>query len=161
MPVVFERENGPPPGSEEPDVGTSERPDGWEELRREIARSRRYGHGFVLIRIPQAVVPPVRRARWRRSRRPDARLRTLRSLVRVLDRVWASADSLYVLLPESDRTAGEGLLARLKEAVPGLVPERGVRLVAFPADGLTSGALLEALERPEEERILAGVRKSA
>lgn len=135
--------------------------DAWEELRREIARSRRYGHEFVLIRIPLAALPPpVRRSRWSRLRRSRDLARALRSLVRTLDRVWTSNGSLYLLLPESNRAAGEGLLARVREAAPELLPDRGVRLAAFPVDGLTSGALLEAVSKSNENRALGHVRES-
>lgn len=138
-----------------------ERGDAWEELRREIARSRRYGHDFVLIRVPHALSLPVRRSRWPRSRRSEDVARKLRSLVRVLDRVWANNGSVYVLLPESDRPAGERLLARVREAAPELFPDDGVHLAAFPADGLTSGALLAALGKGKENGAGGDVLESA
>jgi hypothetical protein len=135
--------------------------DAWDELRREIARSRRYGHEFVLIRIPHGGSPAPRRSRWSRSRRSRDFARALRSLVRTLDRVWTSNGSLYLLLPESNRAAGESLLGRLREAAPELLPDYGIRLAAFPADGLTSGALLETLGKSKENGALGDVRESA
>ncbi len=120
--------------------------DAWDDLRREIARSRRYGHEFALIRIPARASASPRRSRWARPGRAGEPAQIVRSLVRTLDYVWTSNGSLYVLLPESNREAGERLLARIREAAPMLLPERGVRLAAFPADGMTSGALLKALD---------------
>ncbi len=124
--------------------------DVWDDLRREIARSRRYGHEFALIRIPARDATSARRSRWSRPGRPRDAAHVLRSLVRTLDYVWTSNGALYVLLPESDRGAGVRLLARIRETAPELLPEHGVRLAAFPADGVTSGALLKALEGGKE-----------
>lgn len=132
--------------------------DVWEDLRREIARSRRYGHEFALIRIPARDATSARRSRWSRPGRPREAAQVLRSLVRTLDYVWASDGALYVLLPESDRGAGERLLARIRETAPELLPEHGVRLAAFPADGMTSGALLKALDRGKETGNVGRIR---
>ncbi len=124
--------------------------DVWDDLRREIARSRRYGHEFALIRIPARDATSARRSRWSRPGRPRDAAHVLRSLVRTLDYVWTSNGALYVLLPESDRGAGVRLLARIRETAPELLPEHGVRLAAFPADGVTSGALLKDVEGGKE-----------
>ena len=99
--------------------------DVWDDLRREIARSRRYGHEFALIRIPARDATSARRSRWSRPGRPRDAAHVLRSLVRTLDYVWTSNGALYVLLPESDRGAGVRLLARIRETAPELLPEHG------------------------------------
>ena len=135
--------------------------DVWEDLRREIARSRRYGHEFALIRIPAAEATSARRSRWSRPGRPRDAAGVLRSLVRTLDYVWTSNGALYVLLPESNREAGERLLARIRETAPELLPEHGVRLAAFPEDGITGGALLKAVDSANETKTLGRIRRRA
>jgi hypothetical protein len=102
----------------------------WDHLRRELDRARRYGREFALLRLSGDDVE---------------REAALLGRLRTSDYVWAHGKATYVLLPEADRTAAEGLVARLEREAPGLLPERGVQLAAFPGDGLTSGALLAAV----------------
>jgi hypothetical protein len=121
---------------EDPEPLSSE--GGWNELRRELDRSRRFGHEFVLMRME----------RIHRNGEGDVDLaRKLRARLRSIDTVWGVRRKAFVLLPESDRDAAIGLLARLQRESPGLLPDK-VRLAAFPADGLTGGALLELLDKP-------------
>ncbi len=126
----------------------------WAELRREIARARRFTRPFAIIRI-------------KRRRNDDGWVaygRALGSLVRSVDAMWEADDAVFLLLPESDRAAGERLVARLRHDAPELVPAEDVALAAFPEDGLTSGALLSHLEGegriaavPEREPVVGGV----
>jgi hypothetical protein len=67
----------------------------------------------------------------------------VRALVRAVDSVWASAASVFVLLPESDRGDGEGLLARLQQQAADVLDGASANIAVFPTDGLTGGALLE------------------
>jgi hypothetical protein len=112
----------------EPPVAEGEQ--GWKEVQRELDRSRRHQRAFVLIRIPSA---------------PDGLGETLRGFVRSVDSLWVSNGDVYVLLPESTRAMGEGLLGRVRAAGPLLLPE-AVRLVAFPEDAVTGGALRALLD---------------
>jgi hypothetical protein len=111
---------------------------GMDELRRELDRSRRFGHEFVLLRMDRS----------HRSGDADFDLaRKLRARLRSIDSVWGVRKQAFVLLPESGRDAADGLVARLRREAPGLLPD-DVRVAAFPADGLTGGALLELLDNP-------------
>jgi hypothetical protein len=113
-----------------------------EELQLELDRSRRFGHHFALVCISS------RREiedRW-------ASIRELAygvsSLLRRVDRVWIDGAGVYVLLPECDRTMVEALLDRLGEPLSRLLGEDNrseLSSAVFPEDGLTSGALLSAL----------------
>lgn len=105
--------------------------DGWHEFYRELARARRHARPFALVRLPGA------------GRQASA-LERLRPLHRTTDRAWSSEDDVFVILPEADgSTAGE-LVDRIQEQEPWLLAEAPA-VVAFPRDGLTSGALLAAL----------------
>jgi len=132
----------PEPGTHlhlSPDGGDREEPTAsgpWADLRREIARARRFTRPFAIIRI-------------KRHGRDGGRVaygRALGSLVRSVDAMWEADDAVFVLLPESDRTAGERFVARLRRDVPELARADDLALAAFPEDGLTSGALLSHLE---------------
>lgn len=121
---------------------------GWRELRNELDRSRRFAHEFVLMRME----------RIHRNGDGDVDLaRKLRPRLRSIDCVWYARKQAFVLLPEANRDAADGLVARMRREAPGLLPN-DVRIAAFPADGLTGGALLELLDnraRPAEEPSLA------
>jgi len=125
-----------------------ERHDPWDELRTELARSRRYERKFVLLQVP------CRGALNGRAPRPGGGVRSCReqllevsAFLRSVDRAWLAEEDVYVLLPESDRAMGEAFLARVRRLAPEVLPVEGVQLAAFPEDGATSGALLAALDR--------------
>ena len=103
-------------------------------LGRELARSRRY-------RRPLAVNGIVPAAGARQTAAATAA--SVRALVRAVDSVWASAASVFVLLPESGRSDGEGLLARLRHQAADVLDGADANIAVFPTDGLTGGALLE------------------
>jgi hypothetical protein len=111
---------------------------GWNELRRELDRSRRFGREFVLMRMD----------RIHRNGSGDIDLvHKLPARLRSIDSVWGVRKQAFVLLPEADRDVAVALVARLRRESPGLLPG-DVRLAAFPADGLTGGALIELLNKP-------------
>jgi hypothetical protein len=115
-----------------------------EELQLELSRSRRYGHSFVLVRIPCG------RDEDGGSSGGEEVARRVSSLLRRVDRVWPGGTSLYLLLPESDRAMGEAMLARIREPLTKLLSEEellAISSVLFPDDGFTTGALFDALDR--------------
>lgn len=117
-------------------------PDGsWEQFRRELDRSRRFGRSFVIGRIPAGSA----RAQGS-SRTPDARLATLPLRLRSIDQIWYSRGTAYILLPETDREGMRALFHRLQAAAPGLVAD-GIAIAQFPDDGLTTGSLLARMRR--------------
>jgi hypothetical protein len=97
----------------------------------ELARSRRYNRPLALIGITPA------------SGRPAARAAAqVRRHVRAIDTVWASPGHVFVLLPESDRTAGETVVTRLIGELRGVLDGAGTNVAVFPSDALTGSALL-------------------
>jgi len=114
-----------------------------EELQVELSRSRRFGHPFVLVRIPCG------HGEDGGSNGREEVARTITSLLRRVDRVWPGGTSLYLLLPECDRAMGEAMLARIREPLTELLSEEdllAISSVLFPDDGFTSGALFDALD---------------
>jgi hypothetical protein len=104
--------------------------DALQELQRELYRSRRYNRPFTLISLP---------------RPSNGGFEALVGLVRSIDRVWTENGSVYLLLPEANRAMGEALLERLERHDQVGLRRAEARLAAFPEDGLTTGALLEAV----------------
>jgi hypothetical protein len=114
-----------------------------EELQVELSRSRRYGHPFVLVRIPCGHGDDGG------SNGREEVARTVSSLLRRVDRVWPGGTCLYLLLPECDRGMGEAMLARIREPLTKVLSEEdllAISSVLFPDDGFTSGALFDALD---------------
>ena len=127
--------------------GVGARPVSFEDFRLELERSRRYGHSFFLARF--ACGPPDERRFERRDRVAGA----VRSLVRTVDLVWAEGRNVYVLLPECDREMGEAALERMRRALAEFSSDDQrieTGWAVFPEDGLSGGALLDALcgDRP-------------
>lgn len=118
---------------------------GWTGLRTELARSRRHDRKFTLVGVPDRVwcapaEPPVINA--------EAALdvaQSVQSLVRRPDRAWADASMLHILLTDCDRDQGQAFLDRARIAMPQLFDDERVRLVVFPDDGITLGALVNGL----------------
>src|SRR5215203_2055313 len=63
--------------------------DVWRELRVELARARRFGRSFALVRLTGSAAHGVR------------------GHLRAIDREWVVNRETYVLLPESDREGAE------------------------------------------------------
>jgi hypothetical protein len=134
--------------------------DPWALARRELERSRRYGHPLALVRVvplkpveaqPDQAVRPARRARPERfSGRAAADLvQALRESLRDIDAVWVDRRGVFMLLPESDANAGHSLVGRLRSGErPLLSDQDDVRVGAFPSDGLTLDAMIAAVTRP-------------
>jgi hypothetical protein len=124
-----------------------------EELQLELDRSRRFGHRFALICIESRLGSE---ARWTSVRELGY---GLSSLLRRVDRVWIDGTSVYLLLPECDRSMVESLLERLRDPLSRLLAhnERSALFSAvFPDDGMTSGALLRALKANRHGPSLVG-----
>src|SRR5512132_126097 len=98
--------------------GTTE--DAWMLARRELERSRRYGHPLALVRI--VPLQPMRTsleggadAHSSRRARPDRLagraaadlVSALRETLREIDAVWSDRRGVFMLLPESDAPAGQ------------------------------------------------------
>jgi hypothetical protein len=138
--------------------GTME--DAWMLARRELERSRRYGHPLALVRIvplqPMRTrleagvdvdAPSSRRARADRA--AADLVSGLRETLREIDAVWTDRRGVFMLLPESDAASGHALVRRLRSGErPLLTGEDDVRVGAFPADGLTLDAMIAAVTRP-------------
>jgi hypothetical protein len=127
------------------DPGWAEAHGSFEDLGREVSRSRRFGHPFVLARVPLA------RSGAEADRRDERTLALLGSLIRSVDRVWFDGKDVYLLFPESDRAMGTTALARLRGPLSQVLSEKeldGITLAVFALDECpTSGALLSALRR--------------
>ncbi|MGH3036198.1 MAG: hypothetical protein ACRDMU_03365 [Gaiellaceae bacterium] len=133
----------------------------FDTLEHEVGRSRRFGHSFVLARIPC----PLPRAEANGWHNRAAAL--LASLLRSVDSVWVGGGDVYLLLPESDRAQGTAALARIRGQLSGVLPEEAldrIPVVVFAPDECpTSGALLAALHgrlRDEKARTPGPPRKA-
>lgn len=116
----------------------------FEELERELDRSRRYGHPLFLARIS------CRSDRRAPSDRTQEAASALSAILRSVDRVWTHGTAVYLLLPEADRAQGLAVLARIREPLSQLLSAReqdSISFAAWPDDCLTGGALLEVLQR--------------
>jgi hypothetical protein len=134
--------------------------DPWGLARRELERSRRYGHPLALVRVvpitarSESAAPSassIRRGRRTRAGRAATAelVLALRDTLRDIDAVWTDRRGVFLLLPESDVAAGRALVSRLRGGErPFLTAEDDVRVGAFPADGLTLDALIAAVTRP-------------
>jgi len=118
---------------------------GWAALHAEVARSRRHNRPFVLVGIPDDVWSPVGVDQPERAVVGDIAALSLHTLLRTPDRAWAHGSVLHVLLTDCDAAQAEAFLHRARTSMPNLFPEDRVRLAAFPDDGVTVGALLEAV----------------
>ena len=115
-----------------------------EELQLELSRSRRFGHPFVLVRIPCG-----HGEQGGSNGSGEEVARTVSSLLRRVDRVWPDGTSLYLLLPECDRGMGEAMLARIREPLTKHLSDEQLLAISsavFPEDGFTGGALFDALD---------------
>jgi hypothetical protein len=120
--------------SSQPAADTSEVA-GWMEFRRELRRARRHVRPLTIVRIPRPIAHPAASA--------AADVRALGLKLRLTDRWWADEESVYVMLPESDRQAAVPVLDRLEAVRDGA--RASARVASFPQDGLTSGAIIAAI----------------
>jgi hypothetical protein len=124
--------------------------DPWDALRRELDRARRYGRPLALIQITPsseaAIAAPTRRRRFLSRTQADAdALALLRAALRTGDEVWRVHERVFVMLPEADHACAAGLVERLRVRLAPVLEDCEARIVSFPADGLTAGALLAGL----------------
>ncbi len=114
----------------------------FDDLRREMDRARRHERPFAVVRIPigsEDLADQATAHLLAGLKAPEAR----RSVLRSVDRWWRSANNLYLLFPETSADSARVTMRRLggDEAI---LAGRW-QVVAFPEDGLTTGALFEAL----------------
>jgi hypothetical protein len=118
---------------------------GLDSLRRELDRARRHRRSFALLRMtlgPGAAKPSSEGS----GDLDDQTLALVGASLRLTDRAWRDGNDVIVLLPEAVRTTAVDLAARLQR----LAPDRFASapgIAVFPEDGLTSGALMDALHR--------------
>jgi hypothetical protein len=130
---------------------------GWETLQTELARSRRHDRRFVIVGVPGEVWTPPGGGQ---SDRDEAALRAAEAVQGILrrpDRTWPDGSMLLVLLTDSDRVAGQGFLQRARSTMPQVFADPRVRLVAFPDDGVTLGALLATIRGDVGEDVMEPV----
>ena len=58
------------------------------------------------------------------------------AFLRSVDRAWLADESVYVLLPESDRAMGEAFLTRVRRLAPEVLPDEGRQAGRVPAGRL-------------------------
>jgi hypothetical protein len=107
----------------------------WEGFLREFERARRYERPFVVAVVPDAASMPGLRVTDNRGRPPALQLR------RTDETWWVGAD-LYILLPET--TGADGHRWRRRVLAAGACGN--LRLAGFPDDGVTTNALLAAVD---------------
>ena len=117
---------------------------GMDELRRELDRARRHRRSFALVRLgtrPDA-------GRSGEASGSDAMAELVGASLRITDRAWRERDGVMIMQPETDRASAEAFAVRLRS----LAADRftsAISIAVFPDDGLTSGALIDALDRAE------------
>jgi hypothetical protein len=116
----------------------------WEEVGRELDRSRRHGRPFVMLRVVGAG------SRSNGSVKHERAEEAYRDAVRSIDRVWTRRGDVYLLLPECTRATAQELMRRLNRELPEPLVPRQVHVAAFPEDGITQGALLRVLDGADD-----------
>jgi hypothetical protein len=132
------------------------RPDeaSWIEFRRELRRARRGGQPLTMLRIVGNELP---------DDGPDGqsdlgtRARRLGLHLRLVDRIWVDDTSIFVLLPDTSRSAADALIGRIRAASPSQLPAH-IRIATFPENGLTSGALVAAVYDGAVESVPTPIR---
>ena len=119
---------------------------GWGYMRTELARSRRHDRRFVLVGIPNELWSPSTAASTEMGEVGLEAAGAVQRIIRRPDRAWVDGSLLHVLLTDCDRQKGLAFLARAKGVIPHLFGDDRVKLVVFPDDGITTGALLAGLE---------------
>lgn len=111
----------------------------WEAFKREIDRSRRHERPVALAAASfpglgitgSLLAETVAQARGK---------------MRSIDLLWHDGSGLWLLMPESHREAATTAIGRITEAAPATRPAVW-RLVVFPEDALTVGALIKQIDR--------------
>lgn len=119
---------------------------GWGYLRTELARSRRHDRRFAVVGVPDDLWAPHGASPDEKAGLGLALASNVQELIRRPDRAWVDGTRLHLLLTDCDRQKGLAFLSRARSAMPQLFADERVKLVVFPDDGITSGALLAGLE---------------
>lgn len=120
-----------------------------DAFRAELDRARRHRRTFAMARLELAASPDGATIAEGDDGIAIATVQLIGASLRITDRAWLEDGDAVILLPESDRATAESFAERLRAAAPGRFTDR-LAFAAFPDDGLTSNALLDALERGME-----------
>ena len=129
---------------------TAEASDGWAEFHRELNRARRFDRPFGIVRYV-GVDRGVIAERQVRDR--------VAASARRIDRTWLDGGDLFMLLPESDAAAVESAVARAQYAAG--APLDTAVTALFPANGITSGALIACLYQADASPVAIGALSPA
>lgn len=129
-----------------PTLERSSPPDLHDALGRELERGRRFGRSFALVRLE---VPSSRDryALWQR----------LSTEVRRIDTVCMYGGAVFAVLPEANRLAASAMIGRVLLSDSDVVSSWS--LVVYPDDGMTAGALLDALRHAGEPNAAPQARR--
>ena len=119
---------------------------GLDAFRAELDRARRHRRTFAMARLELATPADAVAAPDGPTGTDTATIQLIGASLRITDHAWLDDGDVVILLPESDRATAESFAERVRAIAPGRFTER-TGIAAFPDDGLTSNALLDALER--------------
>jgi hypothetical protein len=119
---------------------------GLDAFRAELDRARRHRRTFAMARLELATPADGVAAPDEPTDIDTATIQLVGGSLRITDHAWLDDGDVVILLPESDRATAESFAERVRANAPGRFTER-MGIAAFPDDGLTSNALLDALER--------------
>ena len=127
---------------------------GWDALRTELARSRRHDRRFVLVGVPDSVWTPTGAGQSEMAQAGLSASSAVQELLRRPDRAWADEAMLLVLLTDCDRAQGMAFLQRARTTMPQVFGDPRARLVVFPDDGITLGALFGSMRSAVGEQLI-------
>lgn len=110
-----------------------------ERLALELERSRRHEQPLSVARLPLVERGEAGAAAQYLARSVQASLRTI-------DETIAEGDSIYLILPGTDRESAELCVQRVAESRPGLFTDSFIRYGTFPEDGVTVAGILQVLD---------------
>jgi hypothetical protein len=113
----------------------------FDDIRREIDRSRRHDHAVALAKITTPGHSSEETALLVEAIRPTG---AGRAGPRSADRFWRSGGSVYLLLPETTAAGARAVVTRAIHSDP-LLADSAWQVASFPEDAITVGALFEAL----------------
>ena len=119
---------------------------GLDAFRVELDRARRHRRTFAMARLELAPPADGATAPDRGDGIATEMIQLIGASLRITDHAWTDDGDVVILLPESDGATAESFAERVRAAAPGRFTAR-MGIAAFPDDGLTSNALLDALER--------------
>jgi hypothetical protein len=116
--------------------GSRTQAEAWQRVRWELDRARRHGRRLCVASLP---TPSADGERQRL-------LADVLASVRGSDDAWVERGRLLLMLPDVPPDGARECVRRLRQH--GVPSDDPVRVVAFPDDALTVGALRDALTRP-------------